>query len=198
LERVIIKWLKGGNVQPLAYWFAHGLAPPRRTLEYFAAMLGPNREDHLEAIPYRLCPHRRSRAHGRPRSSDQCATLIERLNNGDVSLLRSILIGEEPPEPQTLRHLARMLVPSEGTEAEVPYEFTVKYRWKGRRAKRDDLVTKLRNVFIADFFAQQHEKMGRGSYKGIKYDVAQATGLSEETVRKAYDRYYGKNQTKLP
>jgi hypothetical protein len=196
-EGVIIQWLHDGNVEPLAYLLAHGIAPTSKMLQYFAAMLGPTTEANL--VPYRLYLHRRNHAHGRPSRLDSNATLIERLNDGDTSLLRSVLIGDQLPEPPLLQHIAGMLAPSEGTEAEIPYEFVVKHRREGRRPKRRDRVIKMRDSLVADKFAQQLAERGRGFYKVIRYEIAKETGLSEETVRKAYDRYYSKkNRTKLP
>jgi hypothetical protein len=78
-EDVLEKWLRAGNIEPLAYLLAHGIVPTSKTLRYFAAMLGPNTKIHLVVVPYRICLHRRSQAHGRPRRPDRHATLVERL-----------------------------------------------------------------------------------------------------------------------
>ena len=189
VEAVTIEWLCRGNVKPLAYWFEEGVAPSSNTLRCFALMLVSNTALG-ELFPFKLCLHKRVGGRGRPFGATWQPTLIDYLNRGDMRLLMGQLERGIAPESFVLRHLAKMLVPSDGTEVEVPYEFQVRHRSPGQKGRPEDILVEIRDKFIAQNFANRLARFGRGSYQSVAIEIADETGLSEQTARDAYDKHF--------
>ena len=113
------------------------------------------------------------------------------LQRGDVDPLIGFLGEGDLPGLVIRQLIALMMLPDEGLSEELRkevaqcnYRFEIKSR-SGKR--RGSFRTELRNVKYAKRVAELINKHGRGSYDAAIKKVATETGVSDQTIRKAYD-----------
>jgi hypothetical protein len=177
--KVIIHWLHHGSALPLKDLIEAGETPNTEIWTYFANMLVAKSD-----TPFKLGVRRTTR--GRPRDQQLCS-LIDYLKRGDVKPLLYVLSQQKVPGPAVLSHIAEMLPPSE-----IPCSFVIVHRFHKKRGPHKNYQIEFRNRIIADHFADRLAALGRGTYDSITMDIAKEAAVSEQTVRDAYDRYYGK------
>ena len=177
--RVVIEWLHHGSALPLKVLIEAGETPNTEIWTYFANMLVAKSN-----TPFKLEVRRTTR--GRPRVQ-QFHSLVDYLNVGDVKPLCMVLSQGRLPETDALKHIGNMLPPSE-----IPCSFVMVHRFHKKRGPHKNYQIDFRNRIIADHFANRLAAPGRATYELITIEIAEEAGVSEQTARDAYDRYYGK------
>ena len=130
---------------------------------------------------------------GEPFSKCRDIIITEYLNNGDPRPLAEILKMGEAPGPGVLRFLAGMMgAPSHEKHLDLPFEVILKGR-KGRKPKDRELKWR---TFLLNKNVENKISQGK-KYEFVAIpEVAELSGLGEQTVRDAYDKYHPRKKPK--
>ena len=119
--------------------------------------------------------------------------IADYLHDGDLRPLAALLMTGKAPGPAVLRYVAGMMGhPTHNKLRDLPFEMIIKGR-NGRK-KKD------RELWWRDFLLNKNveKEMSRGKkYEHAAVpDVAALSGLGEQTVRDAYDKYHPRRKPK--
>ena len=121
------------------------------------------------------------------------AVIVEHLQRGDTRPLAAWLASGHRPSPGLCLHLARMLQPAAGTEAEIPFELVTSSRQRSG-GRRPDFDKETLDKVLAN---KVHHRIGQGiTREAAVVEVANELG-GENTVSrvdKAYQTHYGGKQ----
>jgi hypothetical protein len=112
--------------------------------------------------------------------------ILDWLRKGDTRPLADLLRTGIVPSSLVLSYLASMLHPADGTEDAVSYMLVPKRRREGRGAN-DNPEIEIRDQLIADNIERLMREIGPGGYDAAVKQLSTLIGLSEKTIRNAYD-----------
>ncbi len=134
-----------------------------------------------------------SRRSGNPFAICRDFIILIYLSYGDAKPLAALFMTGEAPGPAVLRYVAGMMgAPTYNKHLDLPFEMFLKGR-NGRKWKDRELVWR-------DFLL--NKKVEKEMAGGKKYehaavpDIAALSGLGEQTVRDAYDKYHPRRKPK--
>jgi hypothetical protein len=118
--------------------------------------------------------------------------ILSYLEYGDSRPLAALIMIGEAPGPAVLRYMAGMMgAPSDVKHLDLPFELSLKGR-NGRKPKDREL--EWRN-FLLSRNVEKEMASGKKYEHAAVPDIASLTGLGEQTVRDAYDKYHPKKAT---
>ena len=134
-----------------------------------------------------------SRQSGNPFAICRDFVILNYLDYGDPRPLAALFMTGEAPGPAVLRYVAGMMgAPTHNKLLDLPFEMILKGR-NGRKPKNRELKWR-------DFLLNKHveKEMARGNkYEHAAVpDIAELSGLGEQTVRDAYDKYHSRRKSK--
>jgi hypothetical protein len=110
------------------------------------------------------------------------------LQMGEVGPLVCFLLRGYVPGLAVRQHVALMLVDSTSASDNVHYRLVVKSRGGKHGPRRSNFLIALRQRKYRKRVRELMEEFGRGSYLAAIKQVAGESGLSEQTIRDAYDQ----------
>ncbi len=188
-DRVLLRYLRGGDVRPLLYLLDNGRRPGRVAQKYIAAMIDPKyRAEFQEAdFLYELC-FQENRKRGRPKSEQSDARLpmlLAILQRG----ADTIVAGRQPDSKFWNRLWHCLAVAHDPIQYRKKFENEPPLKAKPRRTRqskgrvRDPELT-IRDKALASFTSRA---MAEGkSYEAALREVATENRVSKETARNAY------------
>lgn len=124
---------------------------------------------------------------GEPFAKCRDIIITEYLHSGDPRPLAEIFMTGKAPGPGVLRYLAGMMgAPSHDKHLDLPFELILKGR-KGKKPKNREL--KWRD-FLLNKNVEKEMIQGKKYEHAAVPDVAELSGLGQQTVRDAYDKYH--------